>query len=186
MAIVCGVVATLTAVVTVCAQLLRAFVLDSAADRAAIKAGETAKLVAEREAADRHHKKLCTQLEATANSLDDLKPLREQADLWRNIVHQMETLESSWKALRDAVRKAEYTAARRHWAGIRRLGKRVAAQVPHEHLNMKSIVAAVEAHPLVAFRSGQNKKLSKFKSEDVTLPLKANMHKLGAGTRNLK
>eukprot|EP01043_Picozoa_sp_COSAG02_P021054 COSAG02_NODE_1057_length_14906_cov_79.739853_3_plen_187_part_00 len=186
MALACGVATTLTTVVTVCFALLHAFVLNSAAERATTKAGETAELVAAREAADRHHKELCTKLEDAANSLDDMKPLSEQADLWQQIVDQIEPLERSWEAVRDAVRKAEYTASQRRWADIRRLGKRVARKAPHGHLHMRSIVAAVEAHPLVAFGSVQNMALSIRKPEGVMLPLKANMEKLGAGTRNLK
>ena len=185
MALACGVAGTLTAVVTVCFALLHAFVLNSAADRATTAERETAKLVTAREA-DRQHKELCSKLEEDANSLDDMKPLSEQADLWQQIVDQIEPLERSWEAERDAVQKAEYTAPQRRWADIRLLGRRIAHRASHRHLHMKSVAAAVEAHPLVAFGSVRNGALSVGKPEDVMLPLKANMEKLGAGTRNLK
>lgn len=154
MPLICGVVATLTAVLGVCAHLLRVFVLDSAAKQATLEAGKNARLVADREAADRHHKQLCDRLETTANSLDDKKPLRDQADLWERIVEQIEALEMSWKDLHAATRMVEGTSATRRWAAIRTLGQRV-AQAPYRNFQTNSLAGAVNAHPLARFHSDQ-------------------------------
>ena len=94
------------------------------------------------------------RLEMTANSLDDKKPLRDQADLWERIVEQIEALETSWKDLHGATRMVEGTSATRRWAAIRTLGQRV-AQASYRNFQTNSLAGAVKAHPLARFHSDQ-------------------------------
>lgn len=184
-ALVCGALTTLTTIAAFCAYLLQMWVFNSATHRVAMNADETEKFAAEQEKADRRHKNLCETLESLAHSLDDDKPLSQQSDLWREVVDQIYALEKSWRALHEAVRMAEYTHPQRRWADVRHLTRRM-AQVAPRHLHMTSLAHAVQAHPLARFLSTERAERAASRSISVQLPMKANMNKLGAGTKNLK